>query len=83
MKRFLLFGGMSYYPGGGWTDFIGSFDTLEAVRDAGRDHRDRWEDRPDWLHIVDTESMRIVLRSFPENILASREDSEAVVWEAR
>lgn len=27
MKRFLLFIYDHYYPGGGWSDFVGDFDT--------------------------------------------------------
>ena len=37
MKRFLVFAGDYYYPSGGWEDFVGSFDTLEAAKaDAAR-----------------------------------------------
>jgi hypothetical protein len=32
MKRFLVFAFDTYYPGGGWTDFEASFDTLEEAR---------------------------------------------------
>lgn len=54
MKRFLLFSGPTYYPGGGWGDFVRDFDTLaEATAFAqGQLHGDGgWID---WAHVVDT-----------------------------
>ena len=35
MKRFLAFSCEQYYPGGGWNDFEGSFDTLEEAKASG------------------------------------------------
>ena len=35
MKRFLLFAVHNYYPGGGWNDFQGSYDTLDEATIAG------------------------------------------------
>lgn len=35
VKRYMVFGSESYYPGGGWSDFVASFDTqAEAVKCA-------------------------------------------------
>lgn len=48
MKRFLLFCGSHYYPGGGWNDFVGSFD---AVADAYAEARSL---NQDWYHVVDS-----------------------------
>lgn len=31
MKRFLAFQGENYYPGGGWDDFSGDFDTADGA----------------------------------------------------
>lgn len=31
LKRYIGFGFESYYPGGGWNDFIGSFDSIEEA----------------------------------------------------
>lgn len=31
MKRYLLFCFDTYYPGGGWGDFCGSFDSIEEA----------------------------------------------------
>jgi hypothetical protein len=36
MKRWLLFAGATYYPGGGWDDFIASYDTPDEAADEGR-----------------------------------------------
>lgn len=53
MPRYLLFGGDTYYPGGGWEDYRGGFDSVEdALRAAARGS--------DWWHIVDLESGRII-----------------------
>ncbi len=31
LKRYLVFGHATYYPEGGWSDFKGSFDSLEEA----------------------------------------------------
>jgi len=33
MKRYLLFGWNTYYPDGGWNDFIKDFDTCEELHE--------------------------------------------------
>ena len=49
IKRFLVFAGDFYYPGGGWDDFRGDFETLEEaelkVKQLERD----------WAQIIDCE----------------------------
>lgn len=52
MKRYLLFSGDNYYPGGGWEDFRGDFDTVEAAKAAKLDQHKH----DDWYHIVDIET---------------------------
>ena len=48
LKRFLLFAGDEFYPGGGWDDFIAGYDTeLEAIRVAE-------DNKFNWYHVVDT-----------------------------
>ena len=52
MKRYLVFAGDYFYPGGGWSDFVDSYKEVDdairvAVEEAKSDHR--------WAHIVDTE----------------------------
>jgi hypothetical protein len=49
VKRYLLFAGETYYPSGGWDDFIASFDTVAEARDAGIQHTERFG----WFHIID------------------------------
>jgi hypothetical protein len=63
MKRFLLFAGDTYYPGGGWQDFKKSFDTvLEAVKAAAGNTKDTdlkdnfW----DWWQVVDLQTGKMV-----------------------
>lgn len=49
MKRYIVFAGSDYYPGGGWGDFRGDFDTLEEARALIKTLLDY-----DWQQIVDT-----------------------------
>ena len=46
-KRYLVFGYDRYYPNGGMSDCIGSFDTIEEAKNAVR------EDNPDFWDIYD------------------------------
>lgn len=56
MRRFLVFRGSTYYPGGGWDDFYGHYDTLEEAKVASTEgHQD------DWDQIIDTETDEKVL----------------------
>jgi hypothetical protein len=58
-KRFLLFGGNTYYPLGGWYDIYKGYDTLkEAVADAKQTFRDT----PDyeWWHVYDKVTDEVV-----------------------
>lgn len=54
MKRFLRFS-MNDYSGGGWDEFDGDWDTLEAAEQDLIHCREK-----DWSHIVDTETKEIV-----------------------
>lgn len=58
MKRYALFAGMTYYPGGGWSDFQGSFDVPEDAERAGQANEDagKW----DWFEVVDLETGEVV-----------------------
>ena len=41
MKRYLVFAYPVYYPGGGWSDFIADFDSIEdafTCAEIGRAH---------------------------------------------
>lgn len=61
MKRFLLFCGPCYYAEGGWHDFKGDFDTLEAAkRKYGRYAQKLRKDKgPTWGHVFDTEAQTV------------------------
>lgn len=50
LKRFLLFVGGTYYPAGGFDDFVESFDTQEEAHEhiASKCKND------DWAQIIDT-----------------------------
>lgn len=52
MKRFLLFSGATYYPGGGTDDLVGAFDTVDEAKDA-------WNTLHDWASILDTQTGEI------------------------
>lgn len=57
MERYLLFAFDSYYPQGGWTDFINSFDSLdEAIQSGMMLERD-------YFQVVDIESGEMVYES--------------------
>lgn len=57
MKRYFLFTGDTYYPGGGMKDFRGSFDTAaEAKAFSFSDKVDSW----DWIEIYDSQEQMLV-----------------------
>ncbi len=63
--RFLLFGGMSNKPDGGWEDMINSSPTLEQAR---QDAISLLQDGTyTWYHIVDLETGSIVNRGAIHN----------------
>lgn len=56
MKRFLLFRWDQYYPGGGWSDFAGDFDSLEEAQ--AKDAELQTAERPigrfvDYAQVID------------------------------
>jgi len=57
MKKYLLFSGVSYYPCGGFSDFMGDFLSIEDAKLCEAPTKKTH----DWAHIVDTETMMIVL----------------------
>ncbi len=61
MKRYLLFGGYSYYAAGGWYDFMGSFDSLgEALRSQQWPEENyQYVDAP-WRHVIDSHTGAMV-----------------------
>ncbi len=56
MKNYALFAGYNYYPGGGFEDLQGFFDTTgEAVTVANG------TSKFEWYHIVDTKTFTVVI----------------------
>lgn len=51
MKRYALFSGANYYPGGGWDDFVAAFDAADEATTEGLGKLKRKED--DWFQVVD------------------------------
>ncbi len=52
--KYLVFGGDTYYPQGGWKDFLGTAETLtDALRLA-------LKRGTDWYQIVDAETLKPV-----------------------
>lgn len=60
LKRYLVFTGPSYYPGGGWDDYVGTFDTYAEALAASRIPEPGHLSPPDWAHIIDTHTLEEV-----------------------
>ena len=52
---FLLFAGSTYYPAGGWSDYRGRYDSLEAATEAAANLSG-----VDWWQVVEAAANRIV-----------------------
>lgn len=52
LKRFITFSNDTYYPGGGWSDFRGSYDTLEEAM-ARKEELDK---EYDYAEVIDTQT---------------------------
>lgn len=59
LKRYLLFAGHNYYPNGGWSDFVCSFDSIEECQK----HFDTDDSLYpfEWAQIVDVAEEVVVL----------------------
>lgn len=55
MKKYLIFAGSCYYPGGGWEDYIGTSDDLAEARQIVENSNN------DWWQIVDTTTMKDIV----------------------
>ncbi|MFG6101142.1 hypothetical protein U2F10_02740 [Leptothoe sp. EHU-05/26/07-4] len=58
MKRYLLFAWPSYEVGGGWNDFYGDFDSLEAAIDYV-DQNENILGYCDYLQVVDAQTFNV------------------------
>jgi len=66
MKRFVLFGGPVYYAAGGFSDFVGSFDTVDEARHVAETKICEVispELECEWWHIFDMVEHKIVGKS--------------------
>lgn len=52
MKRYLAFGGDQYYPGGGWDDFVGDFDSKAEALEAAKNGNNKCG----WWHVIDRDT---------------------------
>lgn len=59
MKRYLLFAGDNYYPGGGWKDFVDDCDDKKEA-ELFIKHWSRKSLTGTWAHVVDSHSGKIV-----------------------
>jgi hypothetical protein len=61
LKRYLVFTYSAYYPGGGWTDFLGSYATaLEALEAA---NKSKYENK----EVIDSETLEDIYKYDVEN----------------
>lgn len=66
MKRYWLFGGIQYYPSGGFEDFKKSYDTLDRALNEARHLEFNYIDYPNqsdylaWFQVFDSETREIV-----------------------
>ncbi len=63
-KRFWLFAGHNYYPGGGAKDFISSFDSLDEAVKYAKDNAKTISERVSyedyiWYNVLDIETGKI------------------------
>lgn len=64
-RNFMLFGGVEYYPLGGFNDFIESFATLDDALEfvKANDELPHTERAFDWWHIVNSNTLAMVEKS--------------------
>lgn len=70
MKRFMVFSGSNWYPGGGSNDFVGDYDTLEVAENSliAFPELANW----DWWEIWDTDTREVICSNGYETILSDR-----------
>lgn len=61
-RRYQIFAGAAYYPGGGMNDFAGSHDNKEAAFGLARAKARKTPYEFMWAHVYDCELKRIVYR---------------------
>ena len=58
MNKFLLFAGEEFYPGGGWSDFVGAYPTQHEAKEAAT------KQQGSWWQIVDVTTLLVVANDF-------------------
>lgn len=61
MKRYWLFGNATYYPAGGMSDFINSFDTIIDALNWVSENADN--EIIDWWHLFDSITLKVISAS--------------------
>lgn len=61
MMRYLVFNGHRYYPEGGWLDYCGATEGVDAAKVLALQPRPYMGSWVDWAHIVDSATSTIVL----------------------
>ncbi len=70
LGRYLVFKGDNYYPSGGWEDFAGSADTVDAAREIAGRHEE-------WWHVVDSKNGTIILDGWGDVVLDDSKNGPA------
>lgn len=65
MKRYALFSGARYYPGGGWNDFQGTFDDAALAEKAGERSMEPY--LMDWWQVVDLETGLVLKKGYADD----------------
>ena len=73
LKRFVVFAGSNYYPGGGWHDYRGNYATLDEAVEAPTSD--------DWRHIVDLSTGQIL--RIPIHTTESAKDVQCVMCKCK
>lgn len=62
MKRYLVFCGWNYYPGGGGNDFYFATDDLEEANEKCEEYKNKQTNMIGyiWSHIFDNETLEIL-----------------------
>lgn len=63
MKKYILFSGAHYYPGGGMRDLSGSFDSIQEAIDFANRRDSAGSLRDEWYEVVDRDTWVIVAKS--------------------
>lgn len=56
MNKYVVFAYDSYYPGGGMSDIVGSFDDIESAKAVRWSHGDEY----DYIEVVDRDTWEVV-----------------------